>query len=589
MNFIFRNIFHQKETEAMNSSMELLRAKGNTLQTEQLNACFNDIVSDIKAARDIDNQQAFIKLLTSIIEVLTPIKPATHYSDHPLIVKVLRDSLLDLLKQDTNETIEHALIELAHFFQQYVAPSLPVTSDTRQMLIDALVMVLARKCNTFFLNLNVSVMLLPIENPLCYSLHSFLRTLEGRKDENHTTEWLDVLIDCVCSSTFVHSFRSVKSKEDDLTKDEELLLIDCVMRVYQYNDLQKVTYLMQMISSSALSDYAQLLREFVPPQKSIHVKLLNRFVQMIQFLAIDNDVRHQFVNDHKLMIDSLLTILHDDFLWEKIGDENTGKLFNNASNFLFLLSLESDLLPIIKAKPNVTKCMLRLTEAESDTTRFNAYRTLAIIMTEDELKRLTEPAKITAVFLKYMSYSIDHEERRRLLENLLFSLKSRCIVHSFAICNLLIYVLWKGLAQHEQIRDEFANSGSGLPLLIRCATESKFDSTLVKQRSLELLLVMTFNKQAANMIRNNAEFIAHIKTLSSSQELSQQRVAESILWKLANEEQTTRDEQETTQKKENKDTFSSEKSKAEIPPKNNQYEYDIMIVSSYSETIIRER
>ncbi len=52
---------------------------------------------------------------------------------------------------------------------------------------------------------------------------------------------------------------------------------------------------------------------FVPPRKPTHIKVLNHFVNMLQFLAIDNDIRHQFVDDHALMVDSLLPILHDDF------------------------------------------------------------------------------------------------------------------------------------------------------------------------------------------------------------------------------------------------------------------------------------
>jgi hypothetical protein len=47
---------------------------------------------------------------------------------------------------------------------------------------------------------------------------------------------------------------------------------------------------------------------------------------------------------------------------------------------------------------------------------------------------------------------------------------------------------------------------------------------------------MTFNKQAANMIRENVHCITYIETLSHSESLGLQCVAESILWKLANED-----------------------------------------------------
>jgi hypothetical protein len=407
--------------------MELLREKGKALSTEQLNACLNDIMRDLTIAKDANNQQEFIKLLLSVIQMLTPIETAINYCDHPAIVNFLLDRFLDLLRKDIDETIEHALTGLADFFQQCRTPFLTTNNDTTQTLIDALVMYLTRKVTTFnFVWYNSGSPPL-IEKSLDRLLHTLLRTLENRKNENSTITWLEVLIDCVCSSTFVHTFRSLHSKEDNLTTDEELLLINCVIQVYNYNDMKTVTYLMQKIASCMLSDYIQLLLEFIPPRKSTHVKVLNHFIHMLQFLAIDNDIRHQFVNDHALVIDSLLTILNDDFLWNQISDTDTEGLFDNATNYFFLLSLESDLLPIMKTKPNVTKCMLRLTEAKDDATQFNAYRTLAIIMTEDELKRLTKPDKITAVFLKYMNYTIDLIQQRRRLENLLFCLKSRCI------------------------------------------------------------------------------------------------------------------------------------------------------------------
>ena len=414
----------------MASPMEILREKGNALPTKQLNTCLNDIIRDLTVAKDANNQQVFIELLTSAILVLTPIEPANYSDSHPLIVNALRDSFLDLLKEKMNETIEHTLTELANFFQQRLAPVLTTSDDTTQMLIDALVLVFARKITSFIFRLDNL-----IENPLDRSLRTLLQTLENGKNENNTITWLHVLIDCVCSSTFVHIFHSLHSKEDDLTRDEELLLINCVIQVYMYNNLQTVFSVMQKIASRRLPDYAQLLLEFVPPRKPTHVKLLHHFVHMLQFLAIDNDIRHQFVNDHALMVDSLLAILQDDFSWNKISDTDTEGLFDNASNYLFLLSLESDLLPVIKNKPNVTKCMLKLTEAQSDTTRFNAYRTLAIIMTEDDLQRLTEPDKITAVFLKYMNFSIDLRQQRRLLENLLFCLKSRYVGHYKKFCS----------------------------------------------------------------------------------------------------------------------------------------------------------
>ncbi|CAF3608174.1 unnamed protein product [Rotaria socialis] len=549
----------------MSASVELLREKGTTLSNDQLNACLNGIMHDLTVVKDANNQQTFIEMLTSVIRVLTPMDPPTSYSNHPLIINVLRDSFIDFLKQERNETVEPVLKELSDFFQQRAASSLKANNDTRQMLTDALVVFLAGTVSTytFVAFCNLSDSLDSTKTPLDYSLHVLLHTLENCKNGNDTVTRLDVIIDCVCSSTFINTFRSLHSNEDNLTENQTLLLIDCVTNVYQYNNLDTVTYLMKSIASRMLPKYAQLLHEFVPPRKPTHIKVLHHFLKMLQFLAIDNDTRHEFADDHALMIDSLLAILQDDFLQEKINDSDTNGLIDNTTSYFFFITLESDLLPLIKTKPNVAKCMLKLTTAKSDVTQLNAYRTLAIIMTEDELKSLAEPEKITTVFIRHLNYSIDVIQQRRRLENLLLCLKS--------------------LVQHEQIRDEFAKSGSGLPLLIRCATESKFDSTVVKQRSLELLLVMTFNKQAENAIRSNAKFIAHIEILSHSEEVGLQRVAESVLWKLANKDPIETDTQEKKKQNESDENTSRNKNNGDAPSTNNQHEYDIMISYSHQD------
>ncbi|CAF3957531.1 unnamed protein product [Rotaria sp. Silwood1] len=383
---------------------------------------------DLTVTKEANNQEKFIDMLNNVIQVLKPIEPASCYNKHPLIIHVLHDSFIKLLNQTMNQNVEHTLTELAQFFEQYVAPTLVTSGNNKQSLIDGLVLCLAKKVagKTSHFVFFITDEPCPTEESLDRSLHTLLRTLEKYKDDNTSLTWVDILIDCVCSSTFVNTFRSLHSNEDDdLSENQKLLLIDRVMQVYQYNDLNTVTYLMQRISSRSLPVYAQLLFEFIPPRKSIHVRVLHHFVKMLQFLAIDNDIRHQFVKNHELIIDSLLVILQDDILWENINDIDTEGLFNNASNYIFLLSLEHDLLPIIKSKPNVAKCMLRLTTAQADLTQFNGYRTLAMIMTEEELKQLAEPEKIIAVFIRHMSLSIDFIQHRRRLENLLLCLKSR--------------------------------------------------------------------------------------------------------------------------------------------------------------------
>jgi hypothetical protein len=76
-----------------------------------------------------------------------------------------------------------------------------------------------------------------------------------------------------------------------------------------------------------------------------------------------------------------------------------------------------------------------------------------------------------------------------------------------------------------------------LSLFLRCATETKFDPLKEQQLALEILLILTFNEQAATVLKHNSQFISHLKILlTSSSEKGVQRAAEGLIWKLEKQE-----------------------------------------------------
>ncbi|CAF1307412.1 unnamed protein product [Didymodactylos carnosus] len=78
------------------------------------------------------------------------------------------------------------------------------------------------------------------------------------------------------------------------------------------------------------------------------------------------------------------------------------------------------------------------------------------------------------------------------------------------------------LVQHAQIKDELISQGV-IPLLIRCATETKYDVIKVQQRALEILWALTFNEQTATILETDQIFMKHIKTLRLSDEKGVQK------------------------------------------------------------------
>lgn len=92
--------------------------------------------------------------------------------------------------------------------------------------------------------------------------------------------------------------------------------------------------------------------------------------------------------------------------------------------------------------------------------------------------------------------------------------------------------------QHDQVKDEIVKQ-QGVPLLFRCSIEP----TLIERAesnhwSLEIMLALTFNKEAFNSIRTNSEFTGHLKTLLTSTDEEAKRAAERLLWKIEQEEKS---------------------------------------------------
>lgn len=92
--------------------------------------------------------------------------------------------------------------------------------------------------------------------------------------------------------------------------------------------------------------------------------------------------------------------------------------------------------------------------------------------------------------------------------------------------------------QHDQVKTELIEL-KALPLLIKCVVETQYDPIKVQQTSLEILLALSFNTEALSFLRQNVNFINHIRTLVRStfpDNAGLQRAAEGLLWKLEEEE-----------------------------------------------------
>lgn len=85
------------------------------------------------------------------------------------------------------------------------------------------------------------------------------------------------------------------------------------------------------------------------------------------------------------------------------------------------------------------------------------------------------------------------------------------------------------LVQHDQIKNEILNQNA-LPLLINNIQHLHGTS---QRLMLESLGSMTFDEEAARLLRENTQFLDSVKAIQSTAENGIRKAAEKIIWNLA--------------------------------------------------------
>ncbi|CAF4131332.1 unnamed protein product [Rotaria sp. Silwood2] len=328
---------------------------------------------------------------------------------------------------------------------------------------------------------------------------------------------LIAVVKCVCSIYFINMFKKV-IRVEQLDKAQTFLLDTCTDYIcWHETDQYNETCL--LVRTALLRDFTTWLEDQALSFRQwskIAIKIMGQlYITLIHGNAQDNDTYTQDIrNDYCKMIDIFFMIL-DLIIKSGTPNESTKALTKVLTQGLYSLTMTSDLRSYIKSK-QIISLLLKVSNIEDEMTQFNVYRILASIMTEEDIKTLANPSAIANVFLTFLTKLIDDSSMIPRFHNLLRSLKI--------------------LVQHDQIKENVTKQGM-LPLLIRCATQTKFDSVKARQPALEILLTLTFNDEAARQLKQNSEFITNLKTiLTTSTESGLKRVAESLIWKLEKEE-----------------------------------------------------
>ncbi|CAF4654686.1 unnamed protein product [Rotaria sp. Silwood1] len=311
-----------------------------------------------------------------------------------------------------------------------------------------------------------------------------------------------------------------------------------------YRDLENLIKILRIL----LKEFTAWMTSCPPDsylQCSFEVGIMIRHLTYFLVRPIESDNLNIFCEE--FYDDYCKLVLH----WSSILSSTLAHSFNKMNSksatqtivqTLYNFTLHSNVLNYMKTIPNLIHMLLKMTDVEHDEIQLNAYRCLGKIMIEADIKTMANPDKIAAVYIEFITNTMDDPVKTERFHSLLESLKN--------------------FVQHDQVKNELIKQGT-LLLLVKCVVETRFNQSNVQQIALEILLALSFHKDACSVLKQNENFMNHCRILvenTNSVRFDLQRAAEGLLWKLERENEAIAK-----------------------PTTLNSYQYDIMISYSHKD------
>ncbi|CAF1084538.1 unnamed protein product [Didymodactylos carnosus] len=530
---------------SINNYCDTLKQHGHTIPITELKLLFDAIVDDLNK----NNRVCINQVISTIDNNVDMSKLADGTLVNHELILLIRDTFISLLNSN-NDNNNNVLEQTSNLFSIIIEN----VDDTNVEMIKILFL------NTSFIEtIKIALIAIATNGTQCNILLTLDKLIDGLKilqikqkdlqDDDVLLELIEPILNIIDSIHYVNVFNQLQivlttDCVSTLTIEQKFFLITCPDYLTYY-DGKHSEDIQCKIAQTMLNRFLDIFKQFIPSVSHWNSPILQamRYVCCIlQYISFNDQIRRDYCVQHSLLLDYIINILIcktfvNEMTVKKFGTNVISSLMVYALVYLYSLTFDGTLLTVIKDK-QLTMSILNLALTNCKSIQFDAYRTLAMIMNENDVKTLSNTAEIIKLFINYIKLYIDNLLREKVLQNTLLSLKS--------------------LVQHEQIKDELAKHPDGIPLLVRCVLETKFNVERVQQRALEILWSMTFNEKAANILTNDQHFMKHVKLLSStSKDEGVQKTAEGIIWKL-----------------EKKDEHYS------IQSLSNKYKYDVMI--SYS-------
>ncbi|CAF1361216.1 unnamed protein product [Rotaria sordida] len=344
------------------------------------------------------------------------------------------------------------------------------------------------------------------------------------------TEFTDTLarsVDQVCSPLYTQMFEKIAKEQSNSRSYEELTVLEHYPNQIAWYKGNRRQEIIERIRRTHLKWFNSWLSENYtgrPPYiqwNSAMINILLHLTNLLFRMDLGDVITSDGTRDAcRHISDTIKRILLSVNESNQVTIDPAGiPLVQQLLQILFYFTLDSELVIYLKSLQLVDLINVLIRKSNNDDEiHLHAYRILAVIMAEADIKQLQNSSRIATVFITFIKNVIDggiHTEGR--LHNSLRSLKV--------------------LTQHDQIREELIKQ-EGHSLFLRCALEDQFNPLKAKLPALEILLALVFNKEFATILKNNDTFMNHIRTLTSSLQQDLQLIATALIWKLEKEPET---------------------------------------------------
>ncbi|CAF4115588.1 unnamed protein product [Rotaria sordida] len=423
----------------------------------------------------------------------------------------------------------------------------------------------------YFSNLSKLISVLTLEKQYRNDLEIILKPLN------------QLLLAYITSIDYKISLEQIESEPFTYNKKDEFYLITCVSLILSVDeDIQDELFnkmskyyehtLKQLISrSNNIFENKSIIRSLMYINEIFKrlyttkgfLNVIDDFILLFHMIPIDFQVQYKSEEepDEYKKMDWTVWFCYFPEDLESLDERSILiKLIYNILYKIYECVSDPDIISIIKDK-HITETILKLININCKSIQLVAYNILALVMSENDVKTLVRPDKITSIFIEYLE-QLD-KDFNPYRDN-----------HNIQLINAL-----KAILQHDKTKNEFIKQ-NGLLLIIKlfmtCYNVTDYDLKAITSDALELIWTLAFDEQIAQFLKQNQLFMTNVKSIltietnkyeydQKNEEKNVERLkkaAHGILWLLENEEKALKNTKNEQQHK---------------------HEYDLMISYSWND------